>query len=252
MREDTKELFEKYIRDCLDYVKSNPGEGYCVGIGVSDDMIISMEDEIGLKFSDDYIEFLRHYGEANLYGLFEIYGYAANSMYGKIGRVVEQTKFYRELGRPGVEDGYIISEDLCGNPIGCKSDGSVWVYPHDAGSKFEKIADSFDDFLCRILTGAIYTNSEQAHASMRMNKKDEDVIIQVILDFLCSLEFSESIDKDGVVDLQECIGVDLENLSPECQKYLAQTALCHAEKYSGAKKRYLENYAYHAGFIPYF
>ncbi len=151
MREETRKLLDKSVKNCLELVDCKAGDGYCVGLGVSDDIIKGMEDELDLKFSDDYIEFLRYYGETCIAG-YDIFGYGVVSIHGKGVSVVQRTVFYRfEQEWPGLADWYIVSEDFCGNPIGCKPDGSVWVSDHDAGFEEEKLGDSFDDFLYNLL-----------------------------------------------------------------------------------------------------
>ncbi len=152
MREETRKLLHESIASCLRTLDCRPGDGFCVGLGVSDDIIKGMEDELGLKFSDDYIEFLRCYGETSI-SSYRIYGYSVSvPMHGEGSTVVSQTSYYRVFQEwPGIADWYIVSEDFCGNPIGCKPDGSVWISDHDAGFEEEKMGDSFDDFLYNLL-----------------------------------------------------------------------------------------------------
>ncbi len=48
------------------------------------------------------------------------------------------------------------SDDGRGNPIGCKPDGYVWLSDHDAGFEQVKLADSFEEFLEKILDDRLY------------------------------------------------------------------------------------------------
>ena len=87
-----------------------------------------------------------------------IYGLSKQAdMSDSIWSVVEKTNFYKIKQQwPGIEDWYIISDDGRGNPIGCKSDGSVWLSNHDAGFEQVKLADDFEEFLEKILDDRLY------------------------------------------------------------------------------------------------
>jgi len=74
-----------------------------------------------------------------------------------LNNVLNVTKFYKAVqGWPSIEDWYIVSDDGFGNPIGIDPKGKVWLSDHDSGFEKVKLADSFDEFLYKVLTETLY------------------------------------------------------------------------------------------------
>lgn len=121
------------------------------------DEICKAEFELKLPFNPGYKEFLELYG-GGVVGSYFVYGLKKQiSMGNDLWSVVQNTNFYKITQQwPGIDDWYIISDDGRGNPIGCKPDGSVWLSDHDAGFEQVKLADSFEDFLYKLLTDTLY------------------------------------------------------------------------------------------------
>jgi hypothetical protein len=125
--------------------------------GIPFSKIGDAEKRINIKFNDNYKKFLVLYGGAMIKGDL-VYGLSKQvDMDDAIWSVVDKTNFYKVTQQwPGIEDWYIISDDGRGNPIGCKPDGSVWLSDHDAGFEQIKLADSFEEFLEKILDDTLY------------------------------------------------------------------------------------------------
>ncbi len=115
------------------------------------------EKKLSLKFSKVYIDFISKYGAAGINEYF-IYGLRELPLMGKNNwSVVDKTNFYKNTQKwPNIEDWYVISDDGRGNPIGCKPDGSVWLSDHDCDFEQVKLADSFEEFLEKILEDKLY------------------------------------------------------------------------------------------------
>ncbi len=123
----------------------------------TDEEIQDAENELGLHFDKSYLDFLRKYGGGGV-GSHYIYGLKKISLMGDdLWSVIQNTNFFKnEQKWPDIDDWYIISDDGRGNPIGCKPDGSVWLSDHDAGFEQVKLADSFEEFLHKLLTDTLY------------------------------------------------------------------------------------------------
>jgi hypothetical protein len=119
--------------------------------------IENAQEELNLKFDNDYVFFVLKYG-GGIVGSFYIYGLKKISLMGdELWSVIQNTIFYKNKQKwPDIDDWYIISDDGRGNPIGCKPDGSVWVSDHDAGFEQVKLADDFELFLHKLLTDTLY------------------------------------------------------------------------------------------------
>ncbi|MBS0272652.1 MAG: SMI1/KNR4 family protein [Proteobacteria bacterium] len=115
------------------------------------------EEDLKVKFSSEYKWYLEKFGggafeDLDISGVKEMM-----SMGTKVVSVVEKTKFYKESQKwPGVENWYIISDDGSGNPIGIDPEGKVWLSDHDSGFEQIKLADSFEEFLYKLLTDTLY------------------------------------------------------------------------------------------------
>jgi len=135
------------------FYKSYPSA--CKGPSNEQD-ILNAENTLNLKFSPEYIAYLKKYGggsllDLNISGVTEII-----SMGSRIMPVFEKTNFYRSQGWPGIGDWYIVSDDGFGNPIGIDPEGKVWLSDHDSGFEKVKLSDSFDEFLYKVLTETLY------------------------------------------------------------------------------------------------
>ena len=115
------------------------------------------EKTLETSFSPSYKNFLEKFG-GGLVGSYEIFGIKRAEFMGKsLWSVIQNTKFYKDTQKwPGIEDWYVISDDGRGNPIGVDPDGKVWLSDHDAGFEKVKLADSFEEFLHKLLTDTLY------------------------------------------------------------------------------------------------
>lgn len=140
-------LKEYFLEDRHDYHSSPVAKGE----------IKEAEKKISSNFTDSYKKFVKKYGGAMVCGDF-IYGLRKQEdMDNDLWSVIQNTNFYKKQQQwPGIEDWYVISDDGRGNPIGCKPDGSVWLSDHDAGFEQIKLADSFEEFLYKLLTNTLY------------------------------------------------------------------------------------------------
>lgn len=129
----------------------------CYGEKANEEDILNSQKMLNLKFSDQYIKFLRLYGSAILPGHI-IYGLIYLSDMGSfIKNVVDKTNFFKNTQKwPGIEDWYIISDDGSGNPIGLNPRGEVWLSAHENGFEQIKLADNFEEFLYKLLTDTLY------------------------------------------------------------------------------------------------
>ena len=125
--------------------------------GSSDDTTIEdAQQALGIKFSQEYIQFLELYGAAVMPG-YIIYGLQpVEGMSKSIRNVIDKTNFYRAQKWPGIKNWYIISDDGCGNPIGVDNGGKVWLSDHDCAFDKVKLAESFEEFMAKILTKTLY------------------------------------------------------------------------------------------------
>jgi len=102
--------------------------------------------ELGVPFTDDYIEFVRESGGA-MAGAYPILGLRLVSVMGKRRwSVVEITKAYRHRSIPGTDGGVVFSEDHARNPVGFDANGAVWTHDHDFGG-ITQLRDSFKQYV---------------------------------------------------------------------------------------------------------
>ena len=109
-----------------------------IGTPASNEQVIHAEQELGVKFSADYIDFVLNFGKAYA-------GMMINSVEGK-ENVVDETKSLREV-HPEVTDTYVISDDGSGNPIMINPKGEVEIYYHDSDAEIEIIASSLEQYI---------------------------------------------------------------------------------------------------------
>lgn len=123
----------------------------------AENLVANAENKLGLCFSNGYRNFVVEYGSGVMPGHI-IYGIVPLDAMGVFcTNVIDKTNFYKITQKwPDIDDWYIISDDGSGNPIGCKPDGSVWLSDHDAGFEQVKLADSFEEFLEKLLTDTLY------------------------------------------------------------------------------------------------
>lgn len=119
--------------------------------------IMDAEKMLGLIFCDAYKKFLQKYGGAIFEGFF-VYGLRKQrSMDDCYWSVIDNTIFFKETQKwPGIDDWYIVSDDGSGNPIGINPKGEVWLSDHDSQFEQIKLADTFEDFLYKLLTDTLY------------------------------------------------------------------------------------------------
>ncbi len=112
----------------------------------TDDEIRQASEELGIPFSDDYVEFLRKYG-GGMVGAYPIFGLRPVSVMGKERwSVVHVTNLYRQRDVPGTDRWVVMSEDHAGNPVGFDANGFVWTHDHDFGG-VTQLAHSFEDYV---------------------------------------------------------------------------------------------------------
>ena len=109
-----------------------------VGTPATDKQIAEAEHELGVKFSSDYIDFIKNFGAAYA-------GMMINALDGN-ENVVDDTKSLREV-HPEIRDTFVISDDGSGNPIMINSNGEVEIYYHDSDAEIETIASSLEQFI---------------------------------------------------------------------------------------------------------
>lgn len=109
-----------------------------MGTPASDEQVVCAEQELGVKFSPDYIDFVKNFGKAYA-------GMMINALDGN-ENVVDETKSFREV-HPDVTDTYVISDDGSGNPIMINSKGEVEIYYHDSDAEIEIIASSLEQYI---------------------------------------------------------------------------------------------------------
>ena len=109
-----------------------------VGTPATDKQIAEAEHELGVKFSSDYIDFIKNFGAAYA-------GMMINALDGN-ENVVDDTKSLREV-HPEIRDTFVISDDGSGNPIMINSKGEVEIYYHDSDAEIETIASSLEQFI---------------------------------------------------------------------------------------------------------
>jgi cell wall assembly regulator SMI1 len=112
------------------------------GKPATDEQISNAEDKLGVKFSDDYIEFIKLFGGA--YAGIEIRAFDNAACMGKES-VVDFTLALR-TSHPEVQDTYVISDDGSGNPIMMNQHGEVIIYYHDSGES-ETLALSLGEYI---------------------------------------------------------------------------------------------------------
>jgi hypothetical protein len=122
---------------------------------LQEDEINRVQIVLGVYFSEQYLRFIRDYGNASLPG-HTVYGmYPLKDEWLKT--VLDKTLFYRNHQKwPGIEDWYIVSDDGFGNPMGVDPEGKVWLSDHDSGFEKVKLADDFEEFLYRVYTETLY------------------------------------------------------------------------------------------------
>ena len=109
-----------------------------MGTPASDEQVVCAEQELGVKFSPDYIDFVKNFGKAYA-------GMMINALDGN-ENVVDETKSFKEV-HPDVTDTYVISDDGSGNPIMINSKGEVEIYYHDSDAEIEIIAPSLEQYI---------------------------------------------------------------------------------------------------------
>lgn len=132
----------EFIRKVADFL-DEPGNEIYKGRGSSKDEIEGAQNELGVIFDPDYINFVQAFG-GSFVGV-AIYGFNNSKML-ESSSVVDLTDRFRRDGWPGAEGAYVISMDMSGNPVMIDASGSVFTYDHDSGDT-RSMAASFRDFV---------------------------------------------------------------------------------------------------------
>jgi cell wall assembly regulator SMI1 len=112
--------------------------------------IDSAESVLGVRFSEDYREFLERFGGA-IVGPYPLYGLRRpEPMDAHLWSVVRVTEYYRSQLWPGTDNWYVISMDHAGNPIGVDDGGKLLTFDHDAGETIE-VALNLESYLVECL-----------------------------------------------------------------------------------------------------
>jgi hypothetical protein len=111
--------------------------------------IANAENELKIKFDNDYIFFLLNYGGSMIKAK-EIYGFH-NSELMDDTNIIELTNSYRQNESENV-DWVIIGTDYAGNPIGINREGKVLMQDYDFG-ELKILGDSFEDYILKSLEG---------------------------------------------------------------------------------------------------
>ncbi len=138
MKEDT-------IQKVNTFFSQNP---IAKGIPANQKQIEDAEEELGIKFDDDYVFFLLNYG-GSMIGSAEIYGLTNNPELMDDTNIVELTEAYRDENE-NESDWLIIGSDYSGNSIGINKEGEVITYDHDLAEYFI-LANSFEEYILKSL-----------------------------------------------------------------------------------------------------
>lgn len=129
---------------------SREDNGTLMGQLASDAEIAQAEQRLGVRFHEDYRQFIRAFGGA--YAGLAIHAFSNGSSIGR-ETVVELTLSFREQLRPYslpfaelLQTGYVISLDGSGDPIAVDANGQIWTMDHDTGES-RKLADSFEQLI---------------------------------------------------------------------------------------------------------
>jgi hypothetical protein len=117
------------------------------GQPASDQEIRNAEAILSVKFSDQYIEFIKRFGGA--YVGINIRAFNNGFMVGK-ETVIDATlrfrrDFHDELDSE-LEKMYVLSGDGCGNPFLMDQHGAIYIFYHDSGER-ELVYGSLEDLL---------------------------------------------------------------------------------------------------------
>lgn len=122
------------------------------GISANDSQIIDAQNQLKIKFHDDYVIFIKNFGGAYV-GL-PIYAFENNEMMTN-QTIVDLTMSFREdyiddKRSKILNESYVISFDGGGNPILIDSSGQVMIIYHD-NDEYKVFASSFSEFIEKIL-----------------------------------------------------------------------------------------------------
>lgn len=129
---------QKLLKRLSTFLKENE----MLGTPATDEQIEQAEKELGIKFSADYIDFIKHFGGA--YAGLSIHAFINGKAIGK-ETVIELTNALR-ISHPEVSNTYVISDDGSGNPIMINSKGEVLIYYHD-DEESEVLASSLEKYI---------------------------------------------------------------------------------------------------------
>lgn len=108
-----------------------------IGTPATDKQIAEAEQELSVKFSPDYIDFIKNFGRA--WAGIEIFAFEGNET------VIGYTQSLREV-HAEVSDSYVIADDGAGNPLMINPKGEVVIFDHDNGES-ETLASSLEAYI---------------------------------------------------------------------------------------------------------
>ncbi len=119
-----------------------------VGKPAKQEQIKLAEQQLNIRFHEDYIQFISTFGGA--YAGLAVHAFENGSSIGN-ETVVELTLSFRESAGEApyaelLNEGYVISIDGSGDPVVINKAGEVWTCYHDTGES-ERLAQSFDLFI---------------------------------------------------------------------------------------------------------
>lgn len=116
-----------------------------VGSPATQEEIAHAEQQLNVRFHEDYVHFIRKFGGA--YAGLAVHAFSNGSSIGN-ETVADLTLDFREQYKElpigdALQTGYVISIDGSGNPIIIDQSGKVFICHHDTG-EVKLLADSFE------------------------------------------------------------------------------------------------------------
>jgi SMI1-KNR4 cell-wall len=110
--------------------------------------ILRASVELGMRFPEDYTEFVERYGGAEV-GPCPIFGLRKAPCMANLYSVIDVNLEFRKSSPPGTDDWLIVSSDHSGNWIGITPGGKVSMWDHDFG-ELVQLADNFEGYLRKV------------------------------------------------------------------------------------------------------
>jgi len=116
-----------------------------VGNPASQEEIAAAEQQLNVRFHEDYVQFIQTFGGA--YAGLAVHAFANGSSIGRESVVDLTLEFREQFSESHLADllktSYVISIDGSGDPIFINKDGNVLICYHDTGET-KLLADSFE------------------------------------------------------------------------------------------------------------